>query len=216
MRRNVQLAGSFLDLLKFLDRRSGDRQVVFDEVGHLVAQDAAHHQYRDCDAGLSQQQAFFENGDSQIVCLQVLHQPGNRHQSMTVSVGFQDGHRFCRRHFFFDRPEIPFQALQVDFDQRGSHHVLGRNRRVVDVLHGRILSQSCEKSVLHLIRSLDRVVASHLIRMGMTVLERVHCTCSRDSLAKLDVIRHNCFTLNLESWLPGSTRTGTANNRLPI
>ena len=118
---DAQVAGGRVDLPQLVDGGRRQREAVAEEQRDLVAEDAAHHQDGQRDAGLTQRHRLLEKGDAQPARALRDQVAGDLDQAVAVGVGLDDRHDGGRRDGRLDRPEILRQARQAHLDDRRPH-----------------------------------------------------------------------------------------------
>ena len=107
-------------MFEFFDGGSGEGEVIFEEEGDLIAEDAAEDKDRGGDAVLAEEDAFFEEGDAEVGDVQGGEVASDLDEAVTVGVGFEDGHDGGRGDGLLDGLVVGGEAAEVYLDVGGA------------------------------------------------------------------------------------------------
>ena len=81
-----------LDRADLVDRRRAQLQVVLEEQGDLVVEQAPGHQDREPDPGLAKREALLQVGDAQDLRPDRLEAPPHRNKAVSIGIRLEDRH----------------------------------------------------------------------------------------------------------------------------
>src|SRR5439155_7868272 len=160
LRPHAQLARGLVDLAQLVDGRRGQREPVPQEDRDLVAEDAAHHQDGQRDAGLAERHRLLEEGDPQRRRTQAGEVTPDGDEPVAVGVALHDGHHGRPADGGLDRAEVLGQPRQADLDDGGP-----------DVVHHFMKLGSHSDRIGKATRSASRSTSAHM--NGSTPLKMV-------------------------------------------
>ncbi len=118
--------GVLLDGAELVHRRGGEHEVVLEEAGDLLADDASEHEDRRAHALLAQPHALFEVRHAEHRRPEPVEQSPHRHEAVAVGVGLENGHEpHAGAHVGLDRVVVAGELREVDLDAGGPELVAG-------------------------------------------------------------------------------------------
>ncbi len=128
--------GLRVDGVELVDRGGGERQVVLDEEGDLLAEDAAEHQDRQLHAVLAQAQPFLQVGHANHRRAVLFERACHLDQTVAVRVRLEDRHHLRAADEARDGVVVLGEHVQIHLEPRGAQ-LAGGDGRLVQHAHGR-------------------------------------------------------------------------------